>query len=120
MNDVTPPALNSRKVTRELTTRLCSKDHVLHGINEIMKFENSEDCELQHHGRKVLSLLSNIFYNQLTISVQIISLTEVNISLIVASTSNNSVGDLGCAQHSSTLKSGIVPVHRLFTSSSAF
>ncbi|KAG2112937.1 hypothetical protein BD769DRAFT_1778664 [Suillus cothurnatus] len=56
MNDVTPPALDSRKVTRELTTRLCSKDHVLHGINEIMKFENSEDYELQHHGRKIISL----------------------------------------------------------------
>ncbi|KAG2041016.1 hypothetical protein BDR03DRAFT_1007773 [Suillus americanus] len=57
MNNVIPPALDSRKVTRELTTRLCSKDHLLHGINEIMKFEHSEDYELQHYGRKIISLI---------------------------------------------------------------
>jgi hypothetical protein len=66
MNIIIPPALHSRRVTLELTTRLCSKDHLLQGINDIMKFEHSEDCKLQCYGRKVLSLLLNILYNQLT------------------------------------------------------
>ncbi|KAG1816803.1 uncharacterized protein BJ212DRAFT_1576961 [Suillus subaureus] len=57
MNDVVPPALDSRRVTRELTTRLCSKDHLLHGIDDIMKFEHSEDYELQRYGRKIISLI---------------------------------------------------------------
>ncbi|KAG1762596.1 hypothetical protein EDD22DRAFT_564025 [Suillus occidentalis] len=56
MNIIIPPALHSRRVTLELTTRLCSKDHLLQGINDIMKFEHSEDCELQRYGRKIISL----------------------------------------------------------------
>ncbi|KAG1767367.1 hypothetical protein EV702DRAFT_754553 [Suillus placidus] len=56
MNNIIPPALDSRRVTRELTARLCSKDHLLHGINDIMKFEHSEDCELQRYARKIISL----------------------------------------------------------------
>ncbi|KAG2743128.1 hypothetical protein P692DRAFT_20747202 [Suillus brevipes Sb2] len=56
MNSIIPPALDSRRVTLELTTRLCSKDHLLHGIDDIMKFEHSEDCELQRYGRKIISL----------------------------------------------------------------
>ncbi|KAG1873349.1 hypothetical protein C8R48DRAFT_759896 [Suillus tomentosus] len=55
-NIMIPPALDSRRVTLELTTHLCSKDHLLHGIDEIMKFEHSEDAELQRHGRKIISL----------------------------------------------------------------
>lgn len=100
MNSIIPPALDSRRVTLELTTRLCSKDHLLHGIDDIMKFEHSEDFELQRYGRKVLSLLLNILYNQLTtcfVSVQIISLTEVNIISIIASSLNNTVGNPGRA-----------------------
>ncbi|KAG1893950.1 uncharacterized protein F5891DRAFT_1195754 [Suillus fuscotomentosus] len=55
-NIMIPPALDSRRVTLELTTHLCSQDHLLHGIDEIMKFEHSEDAELQRHGRKIISL----------------------------------------------------------------
>ncbi|KAG1888227.1 hypothetical protein F4604DRAFT_2032389 [Suillus subluteus] len=56
MNNDIPPALDSRIVTRDLTTRLCSKDHLLHGINDIMKFEHSEDHEIQRYDRKIISL----------------------------------------------------------------
>ncbi|KAG1751707.1 hypothetical protein EDB19DRAFT_1824625 [Suillus lakei] len=56
MNNVIPPALDSRRVTRELTTRLGSQDHLLHGINDILKFEQSKDCELQRFGRKIIAL----------------------------------------------------------------
>ncbi|KAG2111082.1 hypothetical protein BD769DRAFT_74781 [Suillus cothurnatus] len=54
-NDI-PPTLDCRRVTLELTERLCSEQHVRDGINDLLKFSHSEDSEFQRHGRKIIAL----------------------------------------------------------------
>ncbi|KAG2130376.1 hypothetical protein DEU56DRAFT_468306 [Suillus clintonianus] len=56
MNNDIPPALGRRRVTLELTERLCSQKHFLDGINDLLKFGHSQDSELQRHGRKIIAL----------------------------------------------------------------
>jgi len=65
-NDI-PPTLDCRRVTLELTERLCSQQHVRDGINDLLKFSHSEDSEFQRYGRKVLFLLLIPFDTQLMI-----------------------------------------------------
>ncbi|KAG2054535.1 hypothetical protein BDR06DRAFT_1020898 [Suillus hirtellus] len=67
MNNDIPPALHRRRVTLELTERLCSQKCVQDGINDLLKFSHSQDSEFQRYGRKS----TNGF------SVKIIALTEV-------------------------------------------
>jgi hypothetical protein len=69
MNNDIPPALDRRRVTLELTERLCSQTHFRDGINDLLKFSHSQDSEFQRHGRKVLSLLLILFYSQLKLMI---------------------------------------------------
>ncbi|KAG1816708.1 uncharacterized protein BJ212DRAFT_1352698 [Suillus subaureus] len=54
-NDITP-TLDCRRVTMELTERLCSQKHVRDGINDLLKFSRSEDSEFRRYGRKIIAL----------------------------------------------------------------
>lgn len=56
MNNDIPPTLNHRRVTLELTERLCSQKHFRDGINDLLKFSHSEDSEFQRYGRKIIAL----------------------------------------------------------------
>ncbi|KAG2342481.1 hypothetical protein BDR05DRAFT_964087 [Suillus weaverae] len=50
------PNLDRRAVVKDLAKRLRSLDHFLDAMNEIMKFSDSEDCELQHYGEQIIAL----------------------------------------------------------------
>ncbi|KAG1893996.1 uncharacterized protein F5891DRAFT_737666 [Suillus fuscotomentosus] len=56
MNNVIPPTLHRRRVTLELTERLCSQKRVQDGINDLLKFSHSQDSEFQRYGRKIIAL----------------------------------------------------------------
>lgn len=56
MNNDIPPALYHRRVTLELTERLCSQTHFRDGINDLLKFSHSDDLEFQRYGRKIIAL----------------------------------------------------------------
>ncbi|KAG1873476.1 hypothetical protein C8R48DRAFT_818288 [Suillus tomentosus] len=81
MNNDIPPTLHRRRVTLELTERLCSQKRVQDGINDLLKFSHSQDSEFQRYGRKVLSFLLIPFYSQLMVSLKIIALTETLLPL---------------------------------------
>ncbi|KAG2343546.1 hypothetical protein BDR05DRAFT_989655 [Suillus weaverae] len=50
------PTLNSRAVVKDLVDRLGSLHHFLDAINDVMKFSDLDDCELQCYGRKIIAL----------------------------------------------------------------
>ncbi|KAG2117111.1 uncharacterized protein F5147DRAFT_671226 [Suillus discolor] len=56
MNNDIPPTLHRRRVTLELTERLCSQKHVQDGINDLLKFSHLRDSEFQCYGRKIIAL----------------------------------------------------------------
>ncbi|KAG2125735.1 hypothetical protein DEU56DRAFT_983143 [Suillus clintonianus] len=58
MENIIPPALDSRRVVFKLVDQLSSssKDQFLHGINDILKFDQSDDSVILRYGRKIIAL----------------------------------------------------------------
>lgn len=50
------PTLDSRAVVKDLVDRLGSLHRFLDAINDVMKFSDLDDCELQCYGRKIIAL----------------------------------------------------------------